>query len=163
MRNVCVVLSRFCSILNFLFFYANCNFRTCPNTEINNSKEPNGVTVVFHAILSEKFDRTEDTHIFIRGDVPIFHGWMKNSLEVRPVKWVNVLGRTYLEKYWQILVRCGIQSICVISLKIGPKRHLLYWNRFLKNVCYLTFKMLRIPIIFLVLFSLEWPFFNINS
>ena len=65
MKNVCVVFSRYCSIINFLsFFYANCNFRSGPNTEIKNSKEHKGVTVVFHAILSEKFGRTEDTHIF---------------------------------------------------------------------------------------------------
>ena len=87
MKNVCVVFSRYCSIINFLsFFYANCNFRSGPNTEIKNSKEHKGVTVVFHAILSEKFGRTEDTHIFIRGGLPIFHGWETNSLEVRPVK-----------------------------------------------------------------------------
>jgi hypothetical protein len=41
------------------------------------------LTVVFHAILSDKFKLNEGTKIVIRGDEPVFGGWKNGSVNVR--------------------------------------------------------------------------------
>ena len=43
--------------------------------------EKETLTVVFHAILSEKFGKLDDgTKIVIRGESPVFEGWNKDSV-----------------------------------------------------------------------------------
>lgn len=45
--------------------------------------EKETLTVVFHAILSEKFGKLDDgTKIVIRGENPVFDGWSKDSVTV---------------------------------------------------------------------------------
>jgi hypothetical protein len=40
------------------------------------------LTVVFHAILSDKFQWDKDTQIVIRGEEPLFYGWNQDSVYV---------------------------------------------------------------------------------
>ena len=43
--------------------------------------EKETLTVVFHAILSEKFGKLDDgAKIVIRGEPPVFEGWNKDSV-----------------------------------------------------------------------------------
>ena len=45
------------------------------------------ITVVFHAILSEKFGKLDDgTKIVIRGQGPIFEGWDKGGVALVTVR-----------------------------------------------------------------------------
>jgi hypothetical protein len=41
------------------------------------------LTVIFHAILSDKFKLEEGTKIVIRGEEPVFDGWHKGGVIVR--------------------------------------------------------------------------------
>ena len=45
------------------------------------------ITVVFHAILSEKFGKLDGgTKIVIRGDEPVFEGWNKGGVSLVTVR-----------------------------------------------------------------------------
>ena len=44
--------------------------------------EKETLTVVFHAILSEKFGKLDGTKIVIRGEPPVFEDWDKDSVVV---------------------------------------------------------------------------------
>ena len=52
-------------------------FRNAQQTHVQEET----ITVVFHAILSEKFGKLDDeTRIVIRGEGPVFEGWNKGGV-----------------------------------------------------------------------------------
>ena len=50
------------------------------STDIGNEAT---LTVVFHAILSDKFDLDEGTKIVIRGEEPVFDDWNKDGVTLK--------------------------------------------------------------------------------
>lgn len=44
------------------------------------------LTVVFHAILSEKFKKGREGRVVISGDDPIFNGWNNTAVEINKIK-----------------------------------------------------------------------------
>ena len=52
-------------------------------TSTNNEKT---LTVVFHAILSDKFEVDDETRIVIRGDLPVFGGWDDGGVPVKRIE-----------------------------------------------------------------------------
>ena len=49
----------------------------------NSDDKKETLTVVFHAILSDKFDFDDETKVVIRGQDPVFHGWEENSVVLK--------------------------------------------------------------------------------
>ena len=57
--------------------------------------EERTITVVFHAILSDKFAMGNDSKLVIRGDEPIFGGWNKHGIHVQFEQLVLIV-QTYI-------------------------------------------------------------------
>ena len=54
------------------------NFRT----STGNGSEAS-LTVVFHAMLSDKFKKEDGTEIVIRGEDPVFYGWNNGGVPIK--------------------------------------------------------------------------------
>ena len=63
-------LFHICTI--FLFTFRN----------LINEADGETLTVVFHAILSKKFELDDGTTIVIRGDEPVFTGWEEGGVPI---------------------------------------------------------------------------------
>ena len=63
--------------------FSNRSFVSHKSRSSNGNAGEATLTVVFHAVISDKFKMDEQTKIVIRGEEPIFHGWSNDSVVVR--------------------------------------------------------------------------------
>ena len=55
------------------------------NSTVNESQQET-ITVIFHAIVSEKFKLDDVTKFVIRGEDPVFKGWNKDGVVLEEKK-----------------------------------------------------------------------------
>ena len=63
-----------------LHIFRNSHDKTTKNDDKTSNADEKSLIVVFHAILSNKFDWDNDTKIVIRGQAPVFYGWDKDGV-----------------------------------------------------------------------------------
>jgi hypothetical protein len=63
-----------------LHIFRNSDDKTTKNDDKTSNADEKSLIVVFHAILSNKFDWDNDTKIVIRGQAPVFYGWDKDGV-----------------------------------------------------------------------------------
>ena len=60
-----------------------------------NDEKNETITVVFHAILSDKFKLDDITKIVIRGEDPVFEGWSKGGVVLEKERQVATVHHVY--------------------------------------------------------------------
>jgi hypothetical protein len=63
-----------------LHIFRNSDDKTVKSDDKASKAAGKTLIVVFHAILSDKFELDNDTKIVIRGEEPVFNGWDNDSV-----------------------------------------------------------------------------------
>jgi hypothetical protein len=69
-----------------LHIFRNSDDKTMKNDDKTSNADEKSITVVFHAILSNKCKLENDMKIVIRGGEPVFNGWNKDGVHINTEK-----------------------------------------------------------------------------